>query len=224
MVPGPDGLSDVHRSTEASEIINASTDNNFSVGLTGGIASGKTTVAELFADLGVPVIDTDVIARTVVEPGSAALAEIREAFGPEMLLEDGSLDRGAMRSRVFSDAAARRQLEAITHPRIRAVTLERAAAAGGDYQLIVVPLLVESTLRDSMDRILVVDCDEQVQMARLMARDAETEDQARRMIAAQSSRSERLAIADDVVQNDGDLDDTREQVEALHARYLQLAQ
>ena len=193
------------------------------IGLTGGIASGKSTVADLFAGLGVPVIDTDVIAREVVRPGQPALDEIREAFGAGVIAADGTLDRPAMRSIVFGDDKARRRLESILHPKIGRATREQADAAGGPYQVIVVPLLVESSLRAFVDRVLVVDCDEATQVARLLARDAETEDQARRMLAAQSSREERLAIADDIVTNDGSLDDTRKQVLALHRRYLEEA-
>ena len=193
------------------------------IGLTGGIASGKTTVANLFAELGAAVIDTDVIAREVVEPGQPALEEIATAFGEEVLLPDGSLDRSALRARIFASAEDRARLEAITHPRIRLEALRQADAAGGPYQLIVVPLLVQSPLRESMDRILVVDCPEQVQIERLMARDADSEEQARRILAAQSSRDERLAIADDVITNDGSLDDTRRQVAALHEIYRSLA-
>ena len=193
------------------------------IGLTGGIASGKSTVADMFADLGVPVIDTDVIAREVVEPGQPALAEVREAFGDGVIAADGTLDRAAMRAIVFGDDAARRRLEAILHPRIGAATRAQADAAGGDYQVIVVPLLVGSSLRAFVDRVLVVDCDEGTQVARLLARDAESEDQARRILAAQSSRAERLAIADDVIVNDAGLDETRSQVFALHRRYLREA-
>ena len=193
------------------------------IGLTGGIASGKSTVADMFADLCVPVIDTDVIARKVVEPGQPALAEVREAFGDGVIAADGTLDRAAMRAIVFGDDAARRRLEAILHPRIGAATRAQADAAGGDYQVIVVPLLVGSSLRAFVDRVLVVDCDEGTQIARLLARDAESEDQARRILAAQSSRAERLAIADDVIVNDAGLDETRNQVLALHRRYLREA-
>ena len=200
--------------------MSGSDDKPLRIGLTGGIASGKSTVAEMFAELGVPVIDTDVIAREVVQPGQPALAEIREAFGNGVIAADGTLDRPAMRSIVFGDDAARRRLESILHPRIGKATREQADAVGGPYQVIVVPLLVESSLREFVDRVLVVDCDEAIQVARLLARDAESEDQARRMLAAQSSRAERLAIADDVVANGGLLDDTREQVLALHQRYL----
>ena len=197
-----------------------SDDKPLRIGLTGGIASGKSTVAGMFADLGVPVIDTDVIAREVVRPGEPALAEIREAFGAGVIAADGTLDRPAMRAIVFGDDAARRRLESILHPRIGRATREQADAAGGAYQVIVVPLLVESSLKEFVDRVLVVDCEQETQVARLLARDAESEDQARRMLAAQSSRAARLAIADDVVSNDGDLDSTREQVLALHQRYL----
>jgi dephospho-CoA kinase len=190
------------------------------IGLTGGIASGKSTVADMFAALGVPVIDTDVIAREVVSPGQPALEEIRELFGDGVFTADGTLDRAAVRRIVFGDAGARRRLEAILHPRIGRLTQEQADAAGGDYQVIVVPLLVESSLRGFVDRVLVVDCDENTQVARLLERDAETEEQARRILAAQSTRTERLAIADDVISNDGSLDDTSDQVRALHRSYL----
>ena len=192
------------------------------IGLTGGIASGKSTVAELFSGLGVPVIDTDVIAREVVLPGQPALAEIRDAFG-DTVFEDGVLNRAAMRQQIFADNDARRRLEAILHPRIRQEAIKQANASGGDYQLIVVPLLTESPLRDYVDRILVVDCDEETQIERLLARDAETEDQARRILATQASRDERLAIADDVIHNDTSIEATSSQVSALHDTYLRLA-
>jgi dephospho-CoA kinase len=197
--------------------------NPLRVGLTGGIASGKSTVADMFAELGTPVIDTDVIAREIVEPGQPALEEIRESFGADVITEDGRLDRAEMRRRVFADEHARRRLEAILHPRIRDNAMRQAEVAGGDYQLIVVPLLAESPMRHAMDRILVVDCDVDVQVARLLERDAETEEQARRIIEAQASREQRLAIADDVIRNDGPLAETRRQVEQLHSRYLDLS-
>ena len=177
----------------------------------------------MFAELGVPVIDTDVIAREVVEPGQPALEEIRESFGKEVIADDGNLDRAAMRRRVFADDNARRRLEAILHPRIRESAMQQADLAGGAYQLIVVPLLAESPMRQAMDRILVVDCDVDVQVARLLERDAETEDQARRIIGAQASREQRLAIADEVIRNDGPISETRLQVEQLHSHYLQLS-
>ena len=193
------------------------------VGLTGGIASGKSTVADLFAKLGAAIIDTDFIAREVVMPGQPALAEIREEFGDSIMSADGTLDRAALRALVFADGRARRRLEAILHPRIQRATLRQTQQAGGDYQLIVVPLLAESPLKSYVDRILVVDCDEDTQIRRLLERDAETEEQARRILAAQSSREERLAIADDVINNDGDLADTSAQVAVLHEIYLSLA-
>jgi len=190
------------------------------IGLTGGIASGKSTVADMFAELAVPVIDTDLIARDVVAPGEPALDDIRHEFGDEVFDDKGSLDRGAMRRIVFADNDARERLQVILHPRIQAVTYEQAASAGGRYQLIVVPLLTESPIRGFVDRILVVDCEESTQIRRLMARDGESEGQARRILAAQASREERLKIADDVVRNDGDLSATLQQVQDLHHRYL----
>jgi dephospho-CoA kinase len=203
--------------------VKSQTQEPLRIGLTGGIASGKSTVADMFADLGVPVIDTDVIARDVVRPGQPALEEIREAFGAGVIAADGTLDRSAMRAIVFGDDAARRRLEAILHPKIREVTIGQAEAAGGAYQVIVVPLLVESSLRAFVDRVLVVDCDEEIQVARLLERDTESEQQARKILAAQSTRDERLAIADDVIENEGSLEDAREQVLALHRSYLREA-
>ena len=200
----------------------ASGDPTLRVGLTGGIASGKSTVADLFADLGVPVIDTDVIARDVVAAGEPALENIRHEFGKDVFDEAGELDRGAMRRIIFSDSDARHRLEAILHPRIQAAAFEQASSAGGRYQLIVVPLLTESPIREFIDRVLVVDCEESTQIRRLMARDAESEGQARRILGAQASRDERLKIADDVIHNDGDLAATLEQVRTLHQQYLAL--
>ena len=194
------------------------------IGLTGGIATGKSTVADMFSELGAEVIDTDVIARGVVRHGQPALTEIRKTFGADVIAADGSLDRKAMRGIVFASDEKRRILESILHPRIREEAMNQAAVASGPYLIIVVPLLVDSPLRSGMDRILVVDCCEEVQFARLLDRDAESSDQAQRMIDAQASRQERLSIADDVIQNDGDLQDTRQQVELLHSSYRTLAQ
>lgn len=193
------------------------------IGLTGGIASGKSTVADMFATLGVPVIDTDVIAREIVAPGQPALAEIVAAFGADLLGPDGSLDRRALRARVFADPADRHRLEGILHPRIRNRTLELAAAAGGPYQVIVVPLLVESGFDRQVDEVVVVDCPEAEQRRRLMTRDGETAQQVSRMLAAQVGRAARIASADTVIDNSGDLRATRAQVQALHQRYLQQA-
>ena len=195
----------------------------FRVGLTGGIASGKSTVADLLASHGAQIIDTDIIARQVVEPGMPALDEIRAAFGDEVFHADERLDRRALRSRIFADPPARERLERILHPKIRDATLREAESLEGPYQVIVVPLLTGSELSAAMDRILVVDCDEETQVARLLARDAESEDQARRILAAQASREERLAIADDVIVNDGTLADLESTVASLHKDYLRRA-
>lgn len=192
------------------------------IGLTGGIASGKSTVANMFAEFGAIIIDTDLIAREVVTPGQPALTEIRERFGDDLIRDDGTLDRAAMRQLVFSDDALRLKLEAILHPKIRQETVRQANEANGPYQVIVVPLLAESPLKRFVDRIVVVDCDEDTQIRRLLSRDTGSEDQARRILAAQASRSERLAIADDVIHNDDDLEATSAQVAALHHGYLAL--
>lgn len=193
------------------------------IGLTGGIASGKSMIADMFAARGVPVIDTDVIAREVVRPGEPALQEIERRFGPDVISPGGQLDRRRLREIVFADDSQREALEALLHPRIRDAAVSQSGAAGGDYQVIVVPLLVESPMRHWMDRILVVDCSEETQLQRLLDRDAESQEQARRMIAAQASREQRLAIADDVVDNDGSKADAARQVEKLHRFYLDLA-
>jgi len=193
------------------------------VGLTGGIASGKSTVAELFAELGVPVIDTDVIAREVVARGQPALDEIRDRFGERMIDAAGNLDRTAMRKIIFADNEARLDLETILHARIGEETRRQADIAGGDYQLIVVPLLVGSPLQRFVDRVLVVDCDEDLQIDRLLARDAETIEQARRILSAQATREQRLEIADDVIDNNGSLSTTRQRIRALHRKYRRLA-
>jgi len=194
----------------------------FRIGLTGGIASGKSTVANMFAERGIPVIDTDVIAREVVQSGEAALDEIRQRFGDSIVDQAGNLDRTSLRKKVFSNDNARRDLESILHPRIGAEVVRQAENAGGPYQLIVVPLLTDSPLRRFVDRVLVVDCDEETQLQRLLARDTETVEQAQRMLAAQASRQERLAIADDVIRNDQSLDHTRSQVTDLDQRYRHL--
>ena len=195
----------------------------FRIGLTGGIASGKSTVADAFAALGVPVIDTDVIAREVVEPGQPALQEIADAFGDGVLTESGALDRGALRELVFAVDDARKLLEAILHPVIREETVRQANAAGGDYQVIVVPLLTESPLKLFVDRVLVVDCDTETQIARLMSRDGGSREAAERILAAQANREQRLAIADDVIENQDSRESLIEQVEQLHEKYRILA-
>jgi len=195
----------------------------FRVALTGGIASGKTTVANLFAELGVPLIDTDAIARQVVEPGQPALAAVVAAFGTGMLDADGRLDRRRMRERIFSDPAAKRRLEAILHPAIRVEMERQSRAAVGPYQVLVIPLLTEGKRRDHVDRVLLVDVPEELQIQRLTLRDGVTHAQAEASLNAQATRAERLAMADDVVRNTGRVDDLRAAVANLHQKYLALA-
>lgn len=195
----------------------------FRVALTGGIASGKTTVANLFAELGVPLIDTDVIARQVVEPGQPALVEVVQAFGPDVLDAEGRLDRRRMRERIFSDPTARQRLESILHPAIRAELERQSRTAGDPYQVLVIPLLTEGKRRDHVDRVLLVDVPEQLQIQRLMMRDGVSREQAEASLNAQATRAERLAMADDVVRNTGRVDDLREDVAKLHSNYLEQA-
>jgi dephospho-CoA kinase len=190
------------------------------VALTGGIASGKSTVAQLFTTLGAKLIDTDLIAREVVVPGSSALAAIVQRFGPQILLPDGALDRTRLRQIVFKDDQARADLEALTHPAIRACVDAQSATLGGPYQLIAVPLLVEKQTQDHYDRVLVIDIDPALQLRRLMLRDQLDEATAQRMIAAQALRETRLAAAHDVIFNDGDIGRLASQVEKLHLHYL----
>lgn len=195
----------------------------FRVALTGGIASGKTAVANLFATHGVPVIDTDVIAREVVEPGQPALAAVVDAFGTGVLAADGRLDRPRLRERIFGDAEARRRLEAILHPAIRAEMERQSRAAGGPYQVLVIPLLVEGGRRDHIDRVLVVDVPEATQIERLVRRDGVSRDQADAALRAQASRDARLAFADDVIENTGDVAALETRVAKLHGNYLRRA-
>jgi dephospho-CoA kinase len=180
-------------------------------------------VAGFFAELGVPIVDTDVIARDIVATGEPALDEIRNTFGDIVFAEDGSLDRARLRAIVFKDDPRRAELESILHPRIRDRAFQQAAMVSGPYVIIVVPLLFESPMKDAMERILVVDCSEETQLKRLTERDRESEEQARRMIAAQASRADRLSIADDVISSDKDLANTRHDVKSLHNFYLSLA-
>ena len=192
------------------------------VGLTGGIGSGKTAVSDRFAQLGVPVIDTDLIARELVEPGQPALAEIADAFGMDCLDSQGRLDRSRLRERVFMDDAGRRKLEAILHPRIRAVARERIAVLSAPYCLLVIPLLAETGMTDLVNRVLVVDAPEAEQIRRVMTRDQIEGVQARRILAAQARRDQRLAIADDILENSGDLAELELPIAELHRHYLRL--
>ncbi len=193
------------------------------VALTGGIASGKTTVAQMFAALDIPVIDADQVAREVVAPGSELLAQVLAIFGQHLRRPDGSLDRGALRHMVFEDAGQRRRLEGLLHPAIRARTAALGARAGGPYQVYVVPLLLETQGERRFDRVLVVDCPAELQLARLQARDGTDARQARAMLDAQASRADRLAAADDVIVNEGAADALAPRIAALHRQYLALA-
>lgn len=198
----------------------------FSIGLTGGIGSGKTTVADMFAARGVPVIDTDLIAHQITAPRGVAMQAIQSAFGADYVAADGSLDRAKMRARVFGDDSAKARLESITHPLIRAESERQRASAVGAYHIVVVPLLVESGARAmTVSRVLVVDCPVDTQIARVMQRNGFARDQVLAIIARQATREARLAAADDVVVNDSTatLYTLNEAVTALHARYLDMA-
>jgi dephospho-CoA kinase len=193
------------------------------IGLTGGIASGKSTVAQRFVELGIPVIDADDSSRFVVAPGQPGLKEVLHKFGEGILSADGELDRRALRGLVFADPKMRHDLEAILHPLIRADMEQRAMKAVGPYVVFAIPLLVEGGSRDRVDRILVVDVDESIQLQRLIARDSINLEQARAILAAQASHETRLAAADDVLVNAGTVPQLRQAVDRLHERYLRLA-
>ena len=197
----------------------------FVVVLTGGIGSGKTAVSDRLHELGAGVVDTDVIARELTAADGGAMSEIVARFGPEALAPDGSLDRAKMRDRAFADPRVKRDLEAILHPMIRRRAAEQVAASRTPYVVLVVPLLVESgAYRDISDRVLVVDCSESTQIERTMARSRLSRADAERIVAAQATRAARLAIADDVISNDGGLDALAAATKQLHERYLALAQ
>ena len=196
----------------------------FIVGLTGGSGSGKSAAATLFEQLGATVVDTDAIAHALTAPGGAAIVPIRAAFGDEVIDARGALDRAAMRRKVFADASAKARLEGILHPMIRAEADRRSAAARSAYVVLVVPLLVESGgYRSRVQRVAVVDCPEEMQVARVMARSGLSAEEARAIMAAQVDRQARLAVADDVIDNGGELAALRPQVEALHRRYIEMA-
>jgi dephospho-CoA kinase len=194
------------------------------VAITGGIGSGKTTIANQFAALGIEVVDADLIAREVVAPGTPALAAIVNHFGTEMLTEQGLLDRRALRERIFSDPAAKSWLNALLHPIIRSEMLRQCAAVSSPYCLLVVPLLVENRLTGLADRVLVIDVDEATQIERTCRRDGVSREQAQAILASQASRSERLAMADDVLDNQSGTTETiRARILALHETYLAFA-
>ena len=192
------------------------------IALTGGVASGKSTVARLFGALGAQLIDTDQVARDLVVPPSPLLQQIAVRFGPEVLTAARVLDRARLREIVFHDSAARRDLEALMHPAIRAEVARRSRQLGGPYQLIAVPLLVETGTHQDYDRVLVVDVDADTERQRLMVPDDMPADTAERMLAAQATREQRLAVAQDVIINQGGIAELAAQVEPLHRRYLAL--
>jgi dephospho-CoA kinase len=193
------------------------------VGLTGGIGSGKSTVADLFGSLGVPVIDADAIAHALVEPGQPALQEIITTFGEHCVDASGLLDRGWLRQRVFSDSTQRLRLEAILHPKIRMKIRQLVNAVTEPYCVVVIPLLVETGQRDLVDRVLVVDCTHDQQLDRASARDGRTREEIQAIMGVQATRERRLAIADDIIRNSGTLEALRGEVRLQHQRYLEIA-
>lgn len=194
------------------------------IGLTGGIACGKSTVAAGFAELGVPVIDADALARELVEPGQPALEAIARELGKEFITADGRLDRARLRQRIFTRPEARRRLEAILHPRIAAEMQSRAARLDSPYCLLVIPLLIEAGQQSLVDRILVVDCPEELQRRRLAERDDTEPVEISAILASQLDRESRLAAADDIISNDGTPEQLQERIAGLHTRYLALAE
>ncbi|MES2106740.1 MAG: dephospho-CoA kinase [Pseudomonadota bacterium] len=198
---------------------------SFTLGLTGGIGSGKTTVADMFAGLGASLVDTDLIAHQLSSPGGMAIPEIIRQFGPDFILPNGAMDRGKMRERVFSRPEEKTRLEAILHPLIRSETEKAANAATGSYIIFVVPLLVESgSWKNRVSRVLVVDCSEQTQIQRVMTRSGLTAQQVQAIMDTQVSRERRLQAADDIITNEGDIAQIAEQVRHLHAKYVKLAE
>jgi dephospho-CoA kinase len=194
------------------------------IGLTGGIASGKTTASQRLGELGAGIIDTDAIAHDIVAPGTPGLNQVVEALGPEVLDDAGSLDRATLRERIFSDSEAKAQLEAVLHPLIRSQALKLAENMPGDYLVFVVPLLFETDFGTLVDRVLVVDCPVEIQQQRLMQRDNETTKSADRAIASQIDRASRVELADDVINNSGSLEELLAAVDEIHQRYLEQAQ
>ena len=196
----------------------------FTVALTGGIASGKTLISDEFAKLGVAVIDTDVIAHSLVEPGQPSLKEIESVFGSNVIDDTGRLKRRELRSLIFSDPVKRKKLESILHPKIRQAAAEAIAKVTSAYCILVIPLLVERGAYPNVNRVLVVDVEPAIQISRLMARDNSSHKQAEQALASQASREQRLRIADDILNNSGSPEQARDQVGKLNLKYLQLAQ
>ena len=195
------------------------------IGLTGGIASGKSIATQRFTELGVPVIDADVVARRVVEPGQPGLDQVVQRFGPGVLEASGKLDRRALRELIFKNPSSRQALDAILHPLIRAAMELGAADAKGPYLVMAIPLLIESgRARERVNRVLVVDVDEAQQLERVQARDGSSTEEARAILASQARREARLAAADDVLENSGSVADLRQAVDVLHKKYLHLAE
>jgi dephospho-CoA kinase len=194
------------------------------IGLTGGIGSGKTSVSDVFSELGVPVIDTDLIARQLTARDGAALPEIQAAWGESVMRPDGELDRDALRRRIFANPEERRQLETILHPLIRRRVIAELASLNAPYVVVVIPLLVESgNYRELLDRVLVVDCPESLQLERVRARSGLSAEEVSAIISAQADRSSRIAVADDVIANDADSRSLRDQVLFLDAKYREIA-
>lgn len=196
----------------------------FRVALTGGIASGKSAASERFAEHRVPIIDTDQVSREIVQPGQPALLAIAQEFGEDILNADGSLNRQKLRTAVFSDPEKRLALEQLLHPLIRQRSYELADKLPGPYQILVVPLLVESQGAYPCDRVLLIDCDETIQQQRLAARDGSSAQQIQQILAAQSSRAQRQAMADDIILNEGDLETLHQAVDTRHQNYLRMSQ
>ncbi len=193
------------------------------IGLTGGIGSGKSSVCKIFRELGVPIIDSDIIARELVEPGSKVLLKVASLFGDQVIQQDGSLDRAQVRDLIFHDEVKRSQLEALLHPLIREAMQRQIDALDSAYVILAIPLLLEKGWQQQLDRVLVVDCSEAQQLRRASSRDGSATETIERIIASQIQRNARLAAADDIIDNSGSLDSLHRQVKALHQRYLQIA-
>ncbi len=197
--------------------------SNLYIGLSGGIASGKTIVSDEFSSLGADIIDTDIIARELIFPGSETLNKIVSVFGENVLQDDGNLNRKLMRQIIFSEKDKKITLEKIMHPKIQNEVKLKIQSASGQYQIIVVPLLLQSPILDFVDRVLIIDCNEKIQINRLMNRDNISEELAKKMIENQSKREERLAIADDVILNEGRIEEIKHEVKKLNDFYIKIS-